>query len=325
MGKFKFYSPIGRKLLVVVISVSTMIAVGTTAIQLSYDYFEDIQRVNKIFLQIEKSSLPNLNRSLWSFDEKQIDTQLQSLLQIPEVVLVKLVQQSGDTTQVIGQRPESSRFLTEQTFPLTITPWNSEQVELGKLTVVADLSETYRRLWEKLIVIFLSNCTKTAIVAFVLLIVFWQLVTKHIITIARYINEQENATLIEPLTLSRNPTKAYDELDCLVDAVNNLYQLTSEKKSKSTTQNDFPLTTQLQSLDIPFNKALINNIDSDLTSNEKNVISATESVENSFKTIEQQLENLNYYKIHLSSHFQHSKKEIDRLLNRIAHLKKNLE
>ncbi|MBU2713049.1 hypothetical protein [Zooshikella harenae] len=324
MGKLKFYSPIGRKLLVVVISVSTMIAVGTTAIQLSYDYFEDIQRVNKIFVQIEKSSLPNLNRSLWSFDEKQIDTQLKSLLQIPEVVFVKLTQ-SSDETQTIGQLPESSHFLTEQTFQLTITPWNSEQVELGQLTVVADLSETYRRLWEKLIVIFISNCTKTAIVAFVLLIVFWQLVTKHIITIARYINEQENASIIEPLSLSRNSTKAYDELDCLVDAVNNLYQLAAENKTQTLPFNDSALASQLQSLDIPFNNALINNIDTESTSTEKKPISATTSVESSFKTIEQQLDILSYYKMHLSSHFQQSKKEIDHLLRRIQHIKKTLE
>ncbi|MDE1462548.1 sensor histidine kinase [Spartinivicinus poritis] len=216
------YGAIARRLLIAVVGVSTTIAILTTSVQLGLDYWEDMRRMNGVFQQIKASSVPSIMRSVWLFDEPQIKIQLDAFVQIPEVVYAE-IRQDDEVVWKAGEI-EADRTLKEEEFELIAKPLNSSPIDLGKLKVVADMSQIYSRLIDKFAVILVSNSIKTAIVAVVILLVFWNLVTRHLIRMSEYLKSTEPGDAKKKLTLLRGPSKENDELDILVKAINDNYQ-----------------------------------------------------------------------------------------------------
>ncbi|MCX4027136.1 hypothetical protein H0A36_08965 [Endozoicomonas sp. SM1973] len=231
------YGAVAKRLLIAVVGVSTTIAILTTSVQLGLDYWEDMRRMNGVFQQIKASSVPSIMRSVWLFDEPQIKIQLDAFVQIPEVVYAE-IRQDDEVVWKAG-KIEADRTLKEEEFELIAKPLNSSPIDLGKLKVVADMSQIYSRLIDKFAVILVSNGIKTAIVAVVILLVFWNLVTRHLIRMSEYLKSTEPGDATKKLTLLRGPSKENDELDILVNAINDNYQhYASNKHYSSISDNE---------------------------------------------------------------------------------------
>lgn len=78
-------SPIGRHLTLSIVLFSSLITLITTAYQLINDYRGDVSRIDRVFSNIEKANLDVLAASIWVIDERLINTQLNGLIQLPDI------------------------------------------------------------------------------------------------------------------------------------------------------------------------------------------------------------------------------------------------
>ena len=66
-----------------------------------------------------------------------------------------------------------------------------ERVLIGNLQVVASLEGIYARLWNKALVILLSNGVKTFLVAVFMFLLFQYLVTRHLRKLAEHVKNTD--------------------------------------------------------------------------------------------------------------------------------------
>ena len=89
---------------------------------------------------------------------------------------------------------------------------------LGVLSIEATLDDVYRRLFDTAIVILISQGAKTFVVSFFILYIVNRLITRHLVTAAKFLGGYDLRRSPPPLRLERRPLQQVDELDQLVGA-----------------------------------------------------------------------------------------------------------
>jgi PAS domain S-box-containing protein len=93
---------------------------------------------------------------------------------------------------------------------------------LGVLSIEATLDDVYRRLFDTAIVILISQGAKTFVVSFFILYIVNRLITRHLVTAAKFLGGYDLRRSPPPLRLERRPRQQADELDQLVGAFNGM-------------------------------------------------------------------------------------------------------
>jgi len=106
-------------------------------------------------------------------------------------------------------------------FPLEHVIQGSKR-QIGVLYVEATLTEVYRQLLNRTLVILVSQAAKTFLVSFFIVYMFHWLVTRHLAAIAGFVSGYNLARPPPPLHLDRRPPRAADELDQVVEAFNGM-------------------------------------------------------------------------------------------------------
>ncbi|WP_394130277.1 ATP-binding protein [Shewanella maritima] len=210
-------SPIGRKLMLSIVLFSSLITLLTTVYQLINDYKSDISRIDSAFSSIEKVNLDVLAASIWVIDERLINTQLNGLSQLPDFSYISIKDDSGQEW-IYGEL--KNRDVIERSFPLMYQ--NTDNVQVGTLVVQADLNTIYQRLYDKAIIILLSNAIKTFLVAGFILFLVWLNVTKHLLKLSQYCEQISLDTPFTPLEFDRKNKQ--DEFSLVADAINTMQQ-----------------------------------------------------------------------------------------------------
>ncbi|WP_163834276.1 hypothetical protein [Spartinivicinus ruber] len=213
--------------------MSTSIALIITISQLLYDYYQDIQRIESTLQQIKTANVPSLAVSIWEVNDEQIIIQTKSLLNIPEVERVEILQLNRDTISQGTIPLDAKNYIKAYTFKLEFKDVNKkETTPLGELKIYYNFKTIYSRLLKKLALIFFSNFAKTLIVSFTILFIFWRLVTKHIVSISNQLNQYEEV-FDQKLTISLNHQENLGEINELIMTINKLCSYVSELKSDS--------------------------------------------------------------------------------------------
>ncbi len=137
-------SKIGRKLMISIVLFSSLITLITTGYQLYNDYNGDLHRIDRAFSNIEKVSLDVLAASIWVIDERLINTQLEGLIQLPDITYISIDDDSG---QHWSRGSPIDKNIIEKVFSLNYNS-GTESISVGKLTIQADLNEVYQRLYD---------------------------------------------------------------------------------------------------------------------------------------------------------------------------------
>lgn len=229
-------SPIGKRLTISIILFSSLITLMITGLQLVIDYRSDINRIEHGFTNIEKVNLNVLAASIWVLDEQLLNTQLNGLIQLPDITYLQIRDDSGQEWR-IGQHQLNS--VIEKDFLLVYSS-SSEKIQVGTLTVQADLNAVYSRLWDRAVLILLSNGVKTFLVAGFILFLVWINITKHLLLLSKYCQNIDLDEKFEPLAFRKRSKR--DEFDQVADAINDMqHQLrssfTSVKQSKLKLQD----------------------------------------------------------------------------------------
>ncbi len=219
MRNYSFrYSLLGRWFILYSVIFSSCIAMLLTVIQVYGEYNHELSKHSMYHKIIEQSLLDSLSKSVWIYDDSQIYTQLQGIVNIPSVERAMLI------------LPENVRFnvgevtannIQQHRIDVNYHLQNNDQ-NMGYLIVYSEMDSTYKHLLEFGSFMLLANATKTAFVVLFMLFLFNHLIGRHLTRISNDLalyREGEKPNLI---SLDRQHKFSQDELDTLVDSINNL-------------------------------------------------------------------------------------------------------
>jgi len=208
---------ISFKLMMLTILFSAIITTAITLIQLYMDYRNGMKYIDKQLSLVESGYLASINKSIWVYDSEQTVLQLEGILNLPDIQYAHIKLEDGKIFEE-GIKPKKN-FLTKDISLSYIH--DNKKINLGKLSVVADLNILYSQLIDKVIVILTSQAIKTFLTSFFILFIFQRLVTTHLETIAEFTKKLTFSKEPNQLSLNKlSSRETRDELDNLTEAIN---------------------------------------------------------------------------------------------------------
>lgn len=207
---------LSKRMLYYILLCSTSFALLITLFQLAWDYQKDVSLVEQNIHQIEASYLRPIAASLWALDEAQVQTQIEGIMKLPNIQYVRINEfiENKEVTMVASGQI-SKRYDLHKEFDLTF-----QGETIGRLFVAVSLTQVYRRIGEKAILILTSQGIKTLVVSMAILIIIYLLVIRHLKTIVEYTRQLDLDSLDEPLKLDRAAKYNNDELAEMVATFN---------------------------------------------------------------------------------------------------------
>jgi PAS domain S-box-containing protein len=204
---------LGKLLVVLIILASSLITVITTGIQLWFDYSQDVEMVDFRFKEIEDAHVDAVIDSLWSYDHKLTQVQLNGISSVSEIEFAEIITVENKTFTAGVGIPKNYIFVE-----LPIIKLNKSGVKqvLAKLHLYASKDKIYARLIDKTIIILLSNALKTFIVAGFILMLFQYLITRHLNSLAQFarrIDIHSPSSLEKSFRLEKKSKISENELD----------------------------------------------------------------------------------------------------------------
>lgn len=238
MFKSSFHdSVIGRRFIFYTLIFSSCVALLFTLIQVEREFVREQEKYLHFEKIIEDSLLDSLSKSIWSYDDSQIYSQLQGISNLPTVQRVFL--SLPDNVQFsVGDI--SADYIQTKEFTVTHTSYNVTQ-KMGDLTVYSSLDERYMYLLEYAGMILATNISKTLFVVIFMFFLFDLLVTRHLLQISTELANYNQGDKPIRIKLSRKVPDTKDELELVVESINNLQQrvfIEQCKVNNESTQKD---------------------------------------------------------------------------------------
>lgn len=211
------------KLLAWILLISSSFTLVAVALQLRSSYHDDLEDLDMRLEQIRISTLSSITKSLWNFDEEQLRLQVNSMLDVNDVIQVTVNWTNWDDhpraiTASDQQQPLSDRRMA-RVYPLIYNDINTKEQHLGDLTILVSLDSVYSKLWERARFIVLMQFTKSLLVSLAIFFLIRNLFTRHLAHIAQYASNLSLRNLNQPLSLKRK-NETNDELGNVVRGFN---------------------------------------------------------------------------------------------------------
>ncbi len=213
---------IGLRLLAAVLLFSSVVTLTLTALQLYLDYDREVSVIETRLDEIGRSYFGSIGESLWNLDQNQLELQLNGILRLPDIQAVEISEIADRPNPIrvaVGKRDPRSVIIRQ--YPLDYVTQGVKR-RIGVLYVEATLTEVYRQLLNRALVILASQAAKTFLVSFFIVYMFHWLVTRHLVAIAGFVGGYNFARPPPPLELDRNAPGKADELDRVVEAFNDM-------------------------------------------------------------------------------------------------------
>jgi PAS domain S-box-containing protein len=213
---------IGLRLLAAVLLFSSIVTLALTAFQLYLDYDREVGVIETRLDEIGRSYLGSISESLWNLDRNQLALQLGGILRLPDIQAAEISEIADRPNPIhvaVGKR--GPRSVITRIYPLDYVMQGVKR-QIGVLYVEATLTEVYRELLNRALVILASQAAKTFLVSFFVVYMFHWLVTRHLVAIAAFVSGYNLARPSPPLQLDRQPPREADELDKVVEAFNGM-------------------------------------------------------------------------------------------------------
>ncbi|MDR3437461.1 ATP-binding protein [Telmatospirillum sp.] len=209
-------------MLISVVLFSTFVTLVSTVLQLYLDYRRDIDVIENHFDEIDRGSLGVIATSLWNVDIDQLQTILDGLLRLPDMQALE-VTETGEYTSNLSVKAGSKQKKAAlfRDYPIFYT---SEGVarRIGTLHAEATFSGVYQRLIDAAVVILVSQAIKIFLVALFIVLIFYQMVGRHLSTISQWLSRYDLTEQRPVLALPGKPRTPPDELDGLVFSLNDM-------------------------------------------------------------------------------------------------------
>lgn len=223
---FKTRSPLSYRLLAYIVLFSSVFTLISSAIQIYSDFSKDIFQIDRRMEVIETGYASSLARSLWALDQKLLQTQLEGVLSLPDIVHLRL-KIEPDSELVLGRIPQDA---TTTSHSFELIHQGDDIFTLGEITVTADLRRVYDDLEQQVLVILATQFLKTFFISILIVLIFQHFVTRHLAAMANYASHFSLNNLGAPLKLDRpdTPLNNRDELAQVTDAINQMRKRLAE-------------------------------------------------------------------------------------------------
>ena len=193
--------PLARKLTVVVLIFSFFFATIAVIIQITSSYNEELLALDSRLKKISVIEVPELSNSVWHFDEDQIEIQLQGMLNLQDISYIEVEVFNGETYSA-GTMPQTKNRKIEE-FDLTYFQ-NDEIYNIGKLSVIADLSSVRKRVEKWSLSTILLSVLQTFLLAGILIFLVVRIITRPLGEIVNYAESIDLEHLDQPLKLTQS-------------------------------------------------------------------------------------------------------------------------
>ncbi len=205
---------IGRRFAIYILLFSSVITLVITAIQLIYDYHRDVGIIEERLQEIETIYRDTLSTAVWVHNRKGLNLQLEGMMRLPAILYVRIDDENGQKLGQLGKQRQQR--ILHRSFPLGHVH-RDKPVDLGEVTVLADMDVVYERLLNKLVIILISQGIKTFLVSLFILLIFHLMIGRQLITLAAAARAIGSGTMRGSLQIGRN-----DELSDVSSAFNTM-------------------------------------------------------------------------------------------------------
>lgn len=213
-------SGVGPRLLAAVLLFSSVVTLTLTGLQLYLDYDREVGLIETRLDEIGRSTTGSLGESLWNLDQNQLKLQLDGILRLPDIRAAEVREIADRPNPIrIAVGEPGTRSIVTRDYPLSTSVQGTAR-SIGLLHVEATLSDVYRQLLNRALVILASQAAKTFLVSLFIIYMFHLLVTRHLVAIAEFVSKYSLARPPPPLRLERRPPYDADELDKVIEAFN---------------------------------------------------------------------------------------------------------
>lgn len=239
-------SDLGRKILFSILFFSTIITLFLTSIQIYIDYKKGINGIYTTVEQIKATQLESLAQNLWNINNEQIQIQLKGLLEIETIKGLRIIPLDDQPISIVKGEKTKNDILN--TYPIFYER-KGQKNHLGNLEIISDISPVIEELKSRILIILLTQGTKTFLVSSFILLIFNVLVNKHLFKIKEFAGVIGLENPAEKLELTRAPTESKDELDDLADSLNTLQQkILREAQEKKNFQEQLLQSQKMEAL-----------------------------------------------------------------------------
>lgn len=175
---------IGRKLIILIIAFSSLITLLLSAISLASEYRGLRSGLDR---QLDELSIhvPSISGAVWDFDDRQIQLNVDALELLPNIDRVRVIAANDRKQWTAGSGLSSSTV--SRTYMLHHDV-RGKDTAIGKLEVVASLSDIFHQVASRALSIVLNNGLKTFLVAIFMSVLFRRLVTGRLENLALKVN-----------------------------------------------------------------------------------------------------------------------------------------
>ncbi|WP_019530314.1 hybrid sensor histidine kinase/response regulator [Dasania marina] len=209
--------------MVYILFCSLSFSLLSTSLQIWLDYNRALSDIESRFELVRTGYLASLAKSVWDLDTNDLQLQLRSIKDFPDVAYIKLSNAPHIDEISLGQPliADSSLALTE-TFDLIYDSVLQQRLNLGTLSITMDLKGPYQQLWYSGLRTLIMQTGLILLIAVTLVVIFHRLVTRHLQSMADYTRLIGQGHLSQPLKLEKKEQTHADEIDQVAHALNDM-------------------------------------------------------------------------------------------------------
>lgn len=233
---YRQHNPLAFRLMGAIVLISSVITLVAILLLLSREYSSGVSQMERHLEQAEQTALPSLALALWHFDEQQLATQLEALMQLPgiQAAAIRWRDWRGESRHMhLDATGTASAHWPADTpanntsanntrlFPLEYRRNDGTVEQIGELMLHMDHAALYQRVAGHAASIALFQILKTLLIALVIIALIRFVLTRHLNRIAEYARGLSLQNLNTPLVLNRDRHEP-DELQDITDAINQM-------------------------------------------------------------------------------------------------------
>ncbi|NOH71389.1 ATP-binding protein [Vibrio pectenicida] len=214
-------SRIGRRVLLILVVVSSIITLTTTGLQLYWDYDREFSDVESTHREIRQVYSGLLATSLWFYDIPSLQKRLEELTMLPKVDYLEVLL-DGEVISS-GTKPEGSHVTSE--FNIKYLDQNTQlEAVVGELAVTSNSEKIYHFLIQQFFISLLLNTIRTFLVCSILFWVFHKSINSRVINIVKHLRHYSPRYTTTTLQMNDKhwTIEDRDELSWVADEINKL-------------------------------------------------------------------------------------------------------
>lgn len=217
---------LSRRLLQRVLSVYLGVTVLIFGVQVAVEYHEVQQDVVNELNMLHRTFGQSMSLALWNFDQTQVNTTLEGILNMPSVSQVAVLMPNGQVIKSMGNLAQGLNTVLPGSYTSRqrlIYQVAGRSEDLGWLELHASGEVIVRRLVTGLVLTAAAALLKTALLVFLVNLFFKRMLSRPLLRIANVASSIDpKAPPVNPLPVRQSSPGTRDELDMISHAINSL-------------------------------------------------------------------------------------------------------